>query len=162
MRVCMCVVCVCVCVCVSVCVCLSVCVRVCLSVRLALVNDFSETIEVIIIKPGMVTDSVMEMHHVLMIWSLTFIKGHTYFNHEDNECSIVSETFQAMPTKFAAKIIRLKAYITVASPMTLTFTQGHNCISNLAVVLTCSLIVKLRKKQINMAASFKAFSPAVL
>ena len=32
--------------------------------------------------------------------------------------------------KFAVKIVRLKFYMTIASPMTLTFIQGHKCVSN--------------------------------
>ena len=38
------------------------------------------------------------------------------------------ETVQAMPIKLAVKIVRLKVYMTIASPMTLTFIQGHKCI----------------------------------
>ena len=36
-----------------------------------------------------------------------------------------------MPIKFAVKIVRLKVYMTMASPMTLTIIQGHKCVSNL-------------------------------
>ena len=36
-----------------------------------------------------------------------------------------------MPTKFAVMVVWLKVYVTIASPMTLTFIQGHKCISNL-------------------------------
>ena len=32
----------------------------------------------------------------------------------------------AMPIKFAVKIVQLKVYMTIASPMTLIFAQGHN------------------------------------
>ena len=35
-----------------------------------------------------------------------------------------------MLTTFAVKIVRLKAYVTIASPMTLLFAQGHKCVSN--------------------------------
>ena len=52
-------------------------------------------------------------------------------NHENNECSIISETIQAMPITFAVNIVRLKVYMTIASPMTLIFIQGHKCVSNL-------------------------------
>ena len=49
---------------------------------------------------------------------------HTDFNHENNKCSIISETVQSVPIKFAVKqFIRLTDYIIIfASPMTLTFT----------------------------------------
>ena len=36
-----------------------------------------------------------------------------------------------MPIKFAVKIIRLKVHTTIAGPITLTFIQGHKCVSNL-------------------------------
>ena len=65
------------------------------------------------------------MHHVLMILTLTFIQGHTDRNHEYNTCLIISETIQAMPSTFAVKIVRLKVYMNIASPMTLAFLQGH-------------------------------------
>ena len=74
----------------------SLCVRVCMSVSLA--SDSSETVEVIIIKLGMTTASDMRMHDVLIV-------GHTYLNHEDNKCSIISDTVQAIPIKFAMKIV---------------------------------------------------------
>ena len=82
----------------------SVCVCVSLS------NDSSETLEVIIIKLGMVTASNMRMHHVLIILTLTFTEGHTDLNHEHHSCSIISETVQAMPIKLAVKLVRLKVY----------------------------------------------------
>ena len=40
-----------------------------------------------------------------------------------------------MPIKFAVKIVRVKVYMTGASPMTLTFTQGPRCISKLIYCL---------------------------
>ena len=76
-------------------------------VCVSLASDTSETVEVII-KFGMVTASDMVMHHVLIIWTLIFILGHTDRNHENNNCSIISETIQAIPIKFAVKIVRLK------------------------------------------------------
>ena len=75
--------CVCVCVCVSVCVCVCVCVCVSVSVCLcvSLASDSSETIEVTIVKPDMVTASDMLTHHtVLIILTLTFIQGETDLN----------------------------------------------------------------------------------
>ena len=56
----------------------SVCVCVCLSICVSLASDSSETIEVIIIKFGMVTASDMEMHYVLIILTLTFIQGQRF------------------------------------------------------------------------------------
>ena len=58
-------------------------------------------LEVIIIKLGMVTVSDIVMHHRLIIEILTFIQGHTDLNHENNKCTIISETIQAMLIKFA-------------------------------------------------------------
>ena len=71
------------------------------------------------------------MYHMLIILTLTFIQGHTDLNHENDKCLIISETIQAMPIKFAVKIVRLKVYMTIANPMTFTFILGHNCILNL-------------------------------
>ena len=39
-----------------------------------------------------------------------FIQGHTDQNHENNTRLIISETIQAMPIKFAVKLVRLKVY----------------------------------------------------
>ena len=36
-----------------------------------------------------------------------------------------------MPIKVAAKTVRLKVYMTIASPTTLPFVKGHKCVSNL-------------------------------
>ena len=115
-------------------ICLCVCVCVCLSVFVSLASDSSETVEVIIIKFGTVTASDMTMHHVLIILPLAFIQGLTDLNHENNKCFIISKILQAIAIKFAVKIVRLKVYMTIVSPMTLTFTQGHNCISDLTKV----------------------------
>ena len=79
----------------------------------SLVNDSSESV-----KLGTVTASDMRMHHVLMILALIFIQVHTYLNHENNKCLIISETIQAMPTKFAVKIVQLKVYMTIANLVT--------------------------------------------
>ena len=73
----------------------------------------------------------MMMHHVLIILALTFIQGHKNLNHENKKCLIISETKLAMPTKFAVKIVRLKVYMTIGSPMTFSFIQSHKCVSNL-------------------------------
>ena len=88
-------VCVCVCVRVSVCVCVCACVCV-----------------VIIISLDKVTATDMIVHRMLITLTLTFIQGHIDLNDKDNKCSIISETVQAIPITFAAKIVRLKVYIT--------------------------------------------------
>ena len=106
------------------------CVSVCLSLCVSLANDFSETVNVIIIKRGTVTVSDLRIHHVFIILTLTFIQGNVDLNHEQKTCSIISEIVPAMPIKFAAKVVRLKVYIHFASPMTFTFTQGHSFLSN--------------------------------
>ena len=76
----------------------------------------------------------MGMHHVLIILTLSFTQGHTDLNHENNKCLIISETIAAMPIKFAVKIVQLKVFMTIASPMTLTFIPGHKCVSNWTTV----------------------------
>ena len=93
----------------------------------------------IIITLGMETASDMGIYHVLIILTLTFIQGKSDLNHENNKCLIISETFQAMPIKFALEIVRLKVSMTIASPMTLTCIQGHKCVSNLTTFLTCNV-----------------------
>ena len=70
-------------------------------------SDSSETIEVIIIKLSTATSSDTVMHHVLTMLTLAFIQGHTYLNHGNNKCLIVSETIQAMPIK-SQEQLRLK------------------------------------------------------
>ena len=39
-----------------------------------------------------------------------------------------------MPINFAVKIVRLNVYMTIASPMTLTFSQGYKCVSIVTTV----------------------------
>ena len=58
------------------------CLSVCLCVCVSLARDSSETMEVINIKLGMVTTSDMVMHQVLIIFTVTFIQGHTDLIHE--------------------------------------------------------------------------------
>ena len=86
-------------VCVSVCVCLCVCLSVCVCVCVSLASDSSETIKDIIIKLGMVTVSDMRIHHVLILLTLTNIQGLTDINHENNKCSIISETKYGLLTE---------------------------------------------------------------
>ena len=76
----------------------------------SLASDSLETVEVIIIKVDMATASDMRMHHVLIILTLTFIQGYTDLNHENNKCLIISETIEAMPVRFALKVLQLKVY----------------------------------------------------
>ena len=91
-------------------------------------SDSSESIEVTIIQHDTVTATYIRVHHVSICFTLTFVQGHTYLNHENNKGSITSETVQARPIKFPVKIVRIKVYIILASPMTLTVTQGYNCV----------------------------------
>ena len=67
---------------------------------------------------------------MLIILTCTFIQGHIHLNHEHNECSIVSETVQAVPIKFAVKIVRLKVNIIFSQSDDL----DHNCVSNVTNV----------------------------
>ena len=60
------------------------CMYDCVSVYVSLARDYSESINVIIIKLGTVTVSDMRNHHVLIILTLTFIQGHTNLSHENN------------------------------------------------------------------------------
>ena len=83
--------------------------------------------------PTKVAQMVFNQLNVLPKFCLRSRKrqGHTDRNHENNIGSIISEIIQAMLITFAVKIDRLKIYMTIASPMTLPFIQGHKCISNL-------------------------------
>ena len=76
------------------------------------------------------TVSDMIMHHVLIILLLTFIYSRTDLNHENDKCLIISETIPAVPTKFVVKIVLLKVYITIASPMSPTKGLDYHCQSN--------------------------------
>ena len=87
----------------------------------------------------MVTTSDMLVHHVFIILTLTSIQGHTYLNHENNKYLIISNNIQAKPITFAAKIVRLKVYMIIASPTTLTLIQGHKCVLKLDYFLTCNI-----------------------
>ena len=96
-----------------VCACVRACVRACLcvSVCLSLASDSSEAITVIIIKLGKMMASDKLKHHMLIILTWTFTQGHTDLNHENNKCSIISETVQAVTFTFAVKILWLEIYI---------------------------------------------------
>ena len=78
---------------------MGVCVRACVYVRacvcacvVSLASDFSETVEVIIVKHGTVTASDMGMHHVFIKLALTYIQGHTDRNHENSQSLIISKS----------------------------------------------------------------------
>ena len=79
------------------------------------------------------------MHHVLIIFTSTFIQGYRDVNPQNNNCLIISGTIQAMAIQFAVEIVQLKVYMAIAIPMNLTFIQGHKCISNLTTVLICNI-----------------------
>ena len=81
---------------------MSVCLSVCASPAI-----ISETSEAMAVKFDTVTASVTVMHQVVIILTLTYLQGHTYLNDENNKCSIILETVQAMAIKFAVKIVRL-------------------------------------------------------
>ena len=72
-------------VCVCVCVCVGVRACVCPSQVIAwkLLKSSSLNLEKL----------EMGMHQVLIILTLTFIQGHTYLDHTNNKCMIISETF---------------------------------------------------------------------
>ena len=68
-------------------------------------SDSLESVE-IIVKLGMVMMVTASRHHNInrfIILTLTIIQGHTYRNHENKKCLIISESIQlqAMPIKFA-------------------------------------------------------------
>ena len=69
---------------------------------MSLASDSSETVEVVIVKLGLVTASDMRMHHVLIILTLTFIHGHRSLVMKIINLTIL-ETVQAMPIKFVCE-----------------------------------------------------------
>ena len=99
--------------------------------------------KVTIIKRGTVTASDMIRHHVLIILTLIFIQGHRELNHENNECSIISETVQAMPVTFAVQIVRLKVYKIMSPSDDLALRSRSRLRLKLVTFLTCGIIVKL-------------------
>ena len=109
------------------------CVSVCMS-RLA--SDSSETVEVTSVKRGTVTASDMLMHHVLIIFTLTFIQRHTDLSHENNKGLIISEAIQAMTIKTVVKIVRLYDHFQSDD---LDFHSRSQVRLKLDYFLTCSL-----------------------
>ena len=87
------------------------CLSVCLS---GVASQISDTSEAIAITFKTVTASVMSMHHVLIILTLTFIHGYPDLIHENNKYSIIPETVQAMSIKLTMAIVRRKVYIIVS------------------------------------------------
>ena len=67
--------------------CLSVCLSVFVCVCVSLTSDSSETT---LIKLGRVPSSDMRMHHVLIIFTLTYIQGLTELLRKNNKSSISS------------------------------------------------------------------------
>ena len=80
----------------------------CLCVYSSFSSHISETSEAIAIKFDTVTVSVTGMHHVLIMLTLSFITGHTYLNHGNNNCTIILETVQAMRIMLDVKIVSMK------------------------------------------------------
>ena len=70
--------------------------------------------------PSQAIPRKLKMHHVLIILTLTFNQSHIDLGHESNQCLVISESIQAMPIKFAVKLVQLKVYVTIAK-----------CVSNL-------------------------------
>ena len=76
------------------------------------------------------------IHYMLIILTLTFIQGHTDLNHENNKCSIILETVQAILITFAVKIVLLKVYIIVSQSDDLALHSR----SQLDKSYTCTII----------------------
>ena len=86
---------------------MSVCVRltVCLSVRSSHISETSE-VRCYQIELG----DCLSFENTSIVTYIDLDKGHVYLNHESNKCSIVLETVQAMPIKFAVKIVRIRIF----------------------------------------------------
>ena len=93
----------------------------------SLANDSSETVVVIIVTVSDHGHASVRVNYIDLD-----LQGHTNRNHEYT--LTISETLQAMPIKFAVKIVRLKVYLIFLSPMTLPVIQGHSCVSNVTHV----------------------------
>ena len=89
-------------------VCMRALVRACVRACVSVASHISAASETIGIKFDTVTASVTRIHHMLII--LTLNECDADLNHENNTCSIISETVQGMPITFAVKIVRPKAY----------------------------------------------------
>ena len=96
------------------------CVCVCVSVSLA--SNSLETIK--IIKLGMI-------HASHANYTDLDLHSRSYRSSSSkSKCSINSETVEALPIKSAVTTVWIKVYMILASPVTLTVTQGRNRISN--------------------------------
>ena len=115
-----------------------VCVCVCLSACLLVSSHISETSEAIAIKFETVTASVTRMHHVFIILTLTFIQDHTDLNNENNKCTIILDTVQAMLIKFA---VRLKVYIFFPQFYDLDLHSRSQLRLKLDKCFTCTIMV---------------------
>ena len=110
------------------------CVRECVRARVcaSLASDSSETVEVIIVSLGRLTASEMKMHDVLIILILIFIQGHTDLNHRIIiNVWLCQMLFNQCPSRFLWRCSDWRVCATIISPVTLTFIQGHKCVSNL-------------------------------
>ena len=119
---------------------LSLCVCVCLSVCVPPRNRFLGNCWSQHHQTGHGNCSDKLMHHMLII--LTFIQGHTDFNHENNKCLIISETVQTIPIKFVVKIVWLYNLFSVQwlrSSLTTAFQTWQ----------TLNLYFKVRSKTIS-------------
>ena len=118
------------------CVCACVHAFVCVCVSLCRQPYLSETSEAIAITFDTVTASVTRMHHMLFILTLTFIQGHTDFNHENNKCLIILQTVQAMPIKFAVKIVRQKVIVIIKKKVTV-----NGCVTGVSALTVLVLVI---------------------
>ena len=104
--------------------------------------DSSEMIKVITIKLGMVTASDRRMRQVFII--LTEFDLHSRpkdRTHENNKCLIISETVQAIPIKFAVKIVRQKVYVIFSQSDDLAVHARSQLRLKVDKCLTCTIIL---------------------
>ena len=111
-------------------------------VCLSSASDSSETIEVTIMKLYTVTATASDMgkHHVLIIWTLIFIQGHTDLIHKNNKCSIISETVPTNVYHFAVKRVRLKVCKICSQSDDLALYSRSQLRLKLHKCLTCTVI----------------------
>ena len=114
-----------VCVCVYVCVCVRARVHACLSVA----SHISDTSEAIAVTFDTVAASVMRLHRVLIILTLTFIQGHTDSNHENNKCDYFRKCSSSNPHQVCCEDRPTKGLHDQCQSDDLDL-QGHKCVSN--------------------------------
>ena len=78
----------------------------------------------------------MMMHHVLIILTLTFMQGHTNLNHENNKCSIISDFVQAIPVRFAVKIVFASSDVHALCSRSQMRLKLYNCFTIIAISRT--------------------------